>query len=372
MKDNEIFGAEGIVIHGDKIVLGMQSSSRWYTLNNGKTAAILKTIGGAVEKQDKNNTRNTLIRELLEEIKGINIEDIKISENIIFTKEIKMKDINPYEINSNLKMKADFYIVNIPSNVCLSPNDLPVLVEIPIDKLLNMEFSTDYSLKNISNFLIKKKEKLKIPDNYAIMAPKEMKQYLNNNCDKKNKERIAFDFDGVIANTTLKKHEWLKNINISLDNVDKTSIYEELSKTYSKEKIDDIYMKMSKEIFTERVLLETEAIEGAINTLKKLSEVYDIYIITARTQTLILQVEKWLKKNNLKESITKIISSSFKNKQDICIDNNITFLCDDDIRHLKETKVKNRVLFKNEKSLKFEDYGIKSVNSWEEVEKILI
>ena len=54
------------------------------------------------------------------------------------------------------------------------------------------------------------------------------------------KTKIAFDFDGVIADTTKKKQEWLKKQNIELINVDKTSFYQELKKTMNKEKIDEL------------------------------------------------------------------------------------------------------------------------------------
>ena len=110
------------------------------------------------------------------------------------------------------------------------------------------------------------------------------------------KTKIAFDFDGVIADTTKKKQEWLKKQNIELINVDRTSFYQELKKTMNKEKIDELYKKMGEYIFTQETLMETEAIEGAIGIIKKIANKYDIYIITARTQQLILHVKKWLKK----------------------------------------------------------------------------
>ena len=124
------------------------------------------------------------------------------------------------------------------------------------------------------------------------------------------KTKIAFDFDGVIADTTKKKQEWLKKQNIELINVDRTSFYQELKKTMNKEKIDELYKKMGEYIFTQETLMETEAIEGAIGIIKKIANKYDIYIITARTQQLILHVKKWLKKNDVEQNIKKIISSS--------------------------------------------------------------
>ena len=180
------------------------------------------------------------------------------------------------------------------------------------------------------------------------------------------KTKIAFDFDGVIANTTKKKQEWLKINNINLRNTDKTSFYKELQKNMPKEKVDQIYKEMSHHIFTEENLLE---IEGAIKSIKKLSNIYDIYIITARTEPLILHVKKWLEKNHLQEDITKIISSSWEEKQNICIENNINFLCDDDIKHLEKHKIENRVLFSSVDNIK--DSNIREVNSWNEIENIL-
>lgn len=117
MADDSIYGAEGIVLHGEKVVLGMQKIKRWYKLENGETASIVKTLGGKVEKEDNNSTRNALIREILEEVQGITPNDIKVGQIPSFTKEIQMGDLNPYEKSSDLKMKADFYVVQI-SRIC--------------------------------------------------------------------------------------------------------------------------------------------------------------------------------------------------------------------------------------------------------------
>lgn len=176
--EDKIHGAEGIVIHGDKIVLGMQKPKRWYHLENGEKAALVKTLGGAVEEIDEKSTRKALIREVLEEVKGIEEKDIKVSQYPIFTKEIKMGELNPYEQNSNLKMKADFYIVEIPEHVKLVPNDLPALIEIPKDHFYKMNFASNLFYKDIRNFVTKSKEEVTIPENCAIMAPKEIKNFL--------------------------------------------------------------------------------------------------------------------------------------------------------------------------------------------------
>lgn len=184
------------------------------------------------------------------------------------------------------------------------------------------------------------------------------------------KTKIAFDFDGVIANTTRKKQEWLEKQNIKLKNNDKTNFYQELQKTMNKEAIDKIYQEMSKHIFTEKTLLETDAIEGAIDSIKRISQQYDIFIITARTPSLIIHVNKWLEKNGINQNVVEILSSSCTEKQDICCQYGIQFLCDDDKRHLEKEKIKTKILFNQQK--KSSHMTIKQVNSWKEIEKILL
>lgn len=175
--EDSILGAEGIVIHGNKIVLGMQKSNRWYILKNGEKAAIVKTLGGAIEEVDGKNTKKALIREILEEVKGIKEKDIKVSQLPIFTKEIKMGQLNPYEQDSNLKMKADFYMVEIEKDINLLPNDLPALIEIPKEEFLNMELAINSNLCDIKCYVTKREKEITIPENYAIMAPKEIKDF---------------------------------------------------------------------------------------------------------------------------------------------------------------------------------------------------
>ena len=174
----EVKGAEGIVIHGDNIVLGMQKSKRWYTLENGTTASIIKTLGGAIEKNDNGIARNTLIRELLEEIDGLKKEDITVSQLPIFRKSIKMKDLNPYELNSNLNMEAEFFLVEISSKITLFPNDIPALIEIPINIFNTLSLAKNLPLENLKDYLKIKNINDIMPKNYALMIPNEVKKFL--------------------------------------------------------------------------------------------------------------------------------------------------------------------------------------------------
>ena len=90
-----------------------------------------------------------------------------------------------------------------------------------------------------------------------------------------------------------------------------------------KNRIDEIYKKMSKDIFTKEVLDKTKPVRGAVRILKKLSKQYEIYIITARPEKMFPDIESWLKKYNIEKDITKVISSTGKEKQDICNENKI-------------------------------------------------
>ena len=183
-------------------------------------------------------------------------------------------------------------------------------------------------------------------------------------------KKIAFDFDGVIADTNKEKIKWLRNKGFSIKCADKTSFYSELSYILTNTEIDELYNNMSKIIFQPETLYRTKPVLGAIEKIKKLSQNFNIYIVTARTENLIKPVYEWIKKYDLSENIHEIISSSYESKQDICLKNNIGFLCDDDVRHLIDKKIRVRILF-NTGERRVKD-GIIVVESWDEIERILL
>ena len=83
---NKVRGAEAIVIHNGNVVLGMQKPQRWYELENGKRAAIIKTLGGQKEEDDGESSKKTILREISEELKGIDFTKMKITKHPIFSK----------------------------------------------------------------------------------------------------------------------------------------------------------------------------------------------------------------------------------------------------------------------------------------------
>ena len=182
-KDNvlpKVQGAEALILHNGNIVLGMQKPKRWYNLENGKKATIIKTIGGKIEKEDEDSSKKALVRELFEEIKGMKQKDIEVSTDPIFTKQIKMGDLNPFEKNSELSMSADFYMIKILDKKEIKPNDLPALVEISIKEFLRLEFATQENLSKLKKYIIKNENyKFSLPDQYTLMIPQEIKVFLN-------------------------------------------------------------------------------------------------------------------------------------------------------------------------------------------------
>lgn len=179
IKPIRIKGAEGIVLHNGNIVLGMQKLKRWYELKGGKTAAIIKTLGGQIEDVDEESSKTALVREVLEEVEGLDKNNIRVSKSPVFTKNVIMGKLNPYEKDSNLNMVADFYLLEIVNKNNIFPNDLPALVEISINVFLKINFSQEDEIKTLKNWIIKNNKKsIKLPEYYALMIPNEVKTFL--------------------------------------------------------------------------------------------------------------------------------------------------------------------------------------------------
>lgn len=126
-----------------------------------------------------------MIRELLEEIEGISENEMKVSQELIFTKEMPMKTLNPYEPHTQIMMKADFYQVEICSEKKIFPKDLPALLEIPETEFLTMEFGKTYETTLFQDEMILKHNH-KIPDEITFFLPEEVRKYVR--AHQKNKK----------------------------------------------------------------------------------------------------------------------------------------------------------------------------------------
>lgn len=171
----EVKGAEGIVLHNNNVILGMQKQKRWYNLENKTRGAIIKTLGGEIENEDLNSSKKALIREITEEINDITIANLKIDNKPLFTKKIVMGDLNYYQKDSKLSMTADFYLVEIINKDKIFPNDLPAIIEIPIKEFLKLDFCKEYNIEVIEKYIIKS---LELPEYFSLMIPEEVKSFL--------------------------------------------------------------------------------------------------------------------------------------------------------------------------------------------------
>lgn len=178
MEENAgVKGVEAIVTHDGKIVIGMQQAKRWHNLQNGEQAAIIKTIGGKVEPEDRNDTLTAIKREISEEIKGVSTGCMKIEP--IFSQKTTMGKINPFVPNSKLPMQAEFYRVEIPKNAEITIGDLPALFEIPISKFLEFNFAQPMDISKLEPY-IKCNDgfRSQLPQKCALMIPEEVREYL--------------------------------------------------------------------------------------------------------------------------------------------------------------------------------------------------
>ena len=179
-KYKKINGAEGSVVHNGKLILGLQKEKRWYNLLNHERVGIIKTIGGAIEEEDNGSSMLALKREIKEEIKDLEEEDIKITSKPIFCKDTTMSKLNKYENKSDLKMEADFYVVEITKKEKLEPNDLPALIEIPVEEFLKIAQEEENIPNNyLEKYILEHKEKnINLPEKYTMMIPNEVTNFL--------------------------------------------------------------------------------------------------------------------------------------------------------------------------------------------------
>lgn len=177
--DNLVKGAESILIHNGNIVLGMQTPNRWYKIEDGTKAGIIKTIGGRIEKSD-NNSRDAVQREIIEEIDEIDRNNLKISTAPVFSKNIRLGELNPFQKDSNLRLAADFYVAEIIKEGNLKPNDLPAILEIPIEKFVEMNVGCKDYLRFLNKYITKNEkmyQDIELPESYAMMIPGEVKTF---------------------------------------------------------------------------------------------------------------------------------------------------------------------------------------------------
>lgn len=171
--------------------------------------------------------------------------------------------------------------------------------------------------------------------------------------------RVGIDIDNTICNTDeyIDKYE---NIFLKEENIDKVLLWNN----------NDYRLKfLSKYLKTiyEEVSLKEDSRE-VINDISKDNE---IYLITARSNNFIGNIEELIDEYFMKRDvhIDKIITNA-KDKTDACINNNIDIMIEDSLYNY------NKLINKNINTILFDDkhknINIKNrVTSWKEINKII-
>ena len=174
--------------------------------------------------------------------------------------------------------------------------------------------------------------------------------------------RIGIDVDDTITNTIEEIGVLLKKNNL-----------EHLSKDFDSYSIEDIrnYDELIRNNIDD-ILSNCTLKENANTIINRLKEdKNEIYIITARNNYYSDNVEKitidYLNKNNI---VYDKIFFNCKSKKEICVNNNVDIMIDDNyniINSFKDSNVK-AILFNTIYNLK-RDYDGVRVNNWNEIEK---
>jgi hypothetical protein len=151
-------------------------------------------------------------------------------------------------------------------------------------------------------------------------------------------KRIAFDFDGVIADTNQIKSEWIsKHLGLSVPKCkcDRTNCISIIGEKH--------YEKMTIYLHRREMTIQTNPVNGSLPNILSLSQNNQLYVITNRTPERIEWIKEWMEKFNIASKIKNIYRSHNSFKLKIADALSIYALLDDDIRHLK-TNSKSEVI----------------------------
>ncbi len=162
-------------------------------------------------------------------------------------------------------------------------------------------------------------------------------------------KKLALDFDGTIANTNIIKSALIREkfgITIPPWQCDHTLCTPQIG--------EEAYREISSIVFEEESTLATPPLNGAVETIQKLAEKFDLYLLTARPERRLVYARQWLINYRIERCFQKLLSSrlpdgGFILKLQICQENQLDLLIDDDSRHLTVPGYENilRLLMKD-------------------------
>lgn len=183
---------------------------------------------------------------------------------------------------------------------------------------------------------------------------------------------IALDFDGVIADTSVIKREYLKSIGIFCPSVNKHDFFFNLQGLYPHEELLRIYEKMNQRLFDWQYMKMVLPMPGCIPSLQLLCAGRGLrfHVITNRSEPTLHIVERWLCGSGAAPYISSVLSSAETRKQALCLARGIGIICDDDIRHVQEPFLPCRIHFASVEHPLAD--GLHCVSDWLELCKLLL
>jgi len=144
---------------------------------------------------------------------------------------------------------------------------------------------------------------------------------------------IALDYDGTIANTNFSKRMWIRE-HLDMDvpewKCDRTNCVGIIGV--------DNYERMGEYVYGPEASRGAKPVAGSLRTIKQLSRLFDLAIVTARSEERIAYAREWLKTCSLSSHISDIIPRKGREKLDIARELGAGALLDDDVRHLKPSE----------------------------------
>lgn len=183
--------------------------------------------------------------------------------------------------------------------------------------------------------------------------------------------KIGIDFDGTIADTNQIKSRWIQDqlgISVPPYMTDRTSCIPIIGK--------ENYKLMGISVYSPDSTANLAPVPGALDAIERLKQNHSILIITARTRNKLRPAEEWLASHRATVDLEVLsVKVSEKSKVQVCLDNHVNALVDDDEGHLvglEDTGIA-AILFKRNAPTPNNSKGqfCYFCRSWEEIEQQL-
>ncbi len=180
---------------------------------------------------------------------------------------------------------------------------------------------------------------------------------------------IGIDFDGTLADTNTLKAEWIRQrmgLVIPPYLCDHTSCISVVGR--------ENYKEMGDYVYGEEMTLAVSPMPGALAAIRTLRASHELVVVTARTGERSEFTERWLSKWEETRGMRVVgVRTSEVPKLQVCQDQGIGALIDDDERHFRDAAGFNMVsiLFKQDAPPNVHYDCAQVCRTWEEIERLM-